>query len=199
MEEAALTEHSAIAAPRATYQDVLDAPEHMVAEIIAGQLHTHPRPRTRHLRAAGKLFSRLDRSFDDGDDGPGGWWITEEPELHLGEDVLVPDLCGWRRETLPALPDAAFIEVVPDWVCEVLSPSTRVVDLTSKRERYSAHSVGHLWLIDPETRILEVFELVDRTWSLRMTAKDADQVTAPPFDAVTLDLAALWLPAPEGS
>lgn len=150
----------------------------------------------RHLRAAGKLFSRLDRSFDDGEDGPGGWWITEEPELHLGEDVLVPDLCGWRRETLPTIPDAAFIEVVPDWVCEVLSPSTRIVDLTSKRECYSAHGVGHLWMIDPETRILEVFELVDRAWSLCMTAKADDVVAAPPFDAIELDLSALWLPDP---
>ncbi len=178
---------------------MLDAPEHLVAEIIAGQLHTHPRPRMRHLRAAGKLFSRLDRSFDDGDGGPGGWWIAEEPELHLGEDVLVPDLCGWRRETLPTLPDAAFIEVVPDWVCEVLSPSTRATDLTSKRERYRLHGVGHLWLIDPETRVLEVFRLIDRAWSLQLSARDAESVSAPPFDAVTLDLTALWLPAPDGS
>ncbi|MGF1502639.1 MAG: Uma2 family endonuclease [Paracoccaceae bacterium] len=194
-----MSEQSAVLTRPVTYQDVLDAPEHLVAEIIAGELHTHPRPRTRHGRVTLKLSSRLDRAFDDGIDGPGGWWIAEEPELHLGEDVLVPDICGWRRETLPALPDAAFIEVVPDWVCEVLSPSTRVTDLTTKRERYRVHGVGHLWLIDPETRILEVFGLVDRAWSLRLTAKDAEKVSAPPFDAISLDLSALWLPAPDGA
>lgn len=176
-----------------TYQDVLDAPEHMVAEIICGQLHLHPRPSTRHLRAAGKLFSRLDRSFDEGEDGPGAWWILEEPELHLGTDVLVPDLCGWRRERLAAVPDAAFIDVTPDWVCEVLSPSTRSTDLTIKRDRYARQGVRYLWLIEPETRVLEVFERAEDGWTLALTGGDNDTVRAPPFDAVALYLSTLWL------
>jgi Uma2 family endonuclease len=110
---------------RATYQDVLDAPEHRVAEIVDGTLHTHPRPAALHVHASSVLGRRIGNPYGDGLDGPGGWWILDEPELHFGEDVVVPDLAGWRRERMPALPDTAYFTLAPDWVCEVLSASTR--------------------------------------------------------------------------
>ena len=93
---------------RATYQDVLDAPPHKVAEVISGTLHTHPRPAARHAWASSGLGMKIDPPFNYGDDGPGGWWIVFKPELHLGEDIVVPDLAGWRRETMPKYPDAAY-------------------------------------------------------------------------------------------
>ena len=180
----------------ATYQDVLDAPEHMVAEVIAGTLYTQPRPASRHARASSGLGIRIGRPFDYGDDGPGGWWIVDEPELHLGDNILVPDLAGWRRETMPEYPDSAFFTVAPDWVCEVLSPSTRRIDLTGKRPIYAREGVSYLWLVEPTDRTLEAFELKDGLWSLLATAKDDDQVSIPPFDAITFNLGDLWPPAP---
>jgi Uma2 family endonuclease len=137
-------------APRpATYQDVLDAPPNMVAELVAGRLHLQPRPAARRARASFKLGARLDDPFDNGVGGPGGWYFAIEPELHLGEDVLVPDLAGWRRARMETFPDTAAIELAPDWVCELLSPGTRRFDLTEKRDLYGANGVGHLWLADP--------------------------------------------------
>ena len=118
---------------RATYQDVLDAPAHQVAEIIEGTLHTHPRPAPRHTLASSTLGNELGPPFHRGRGGPGGWWILDEPELHLGEDILVPDLAGWRRERMAELPDTAYLTLAPDWVCEVLSASTRKLDLHEKR------------------------------------------------------------------
>ena len=118
---------------RATYQDVLDAPAHRVAEIVEGTLHTHPRPAMPHARASWVLGGKIGGPFDYGPSGPGGWWLSFEPELHLGEDVLVPDLAGWRRERMPKYPETAYVTLAPDWVCEVLSPSTRRLDLPGKR------------------------------------------------------------------
>ena len=112
-------------AARATYQDVLDAPEHLVAELIDGTLYTHPRPAPRHATAGAGLLGRLRPAFDRGDDGPGGWRMLYEPELHLDDEILVPDLAGWRRERMPELPDTAYFTLTPDWICEVLAPSTR--------------------------------------------------------------------------
>ncbi len=177
---------------RATYQDVLDAPEHMVAEIIAGTLYTQPRPAMPHARASSAIGGEIYGPFDRGRGGPGGWWIIDEPELHLGEDILVPDLAGWRRETMPEIPDAAYCTVVPDWVCEVLSPSTRRIDLHEKRPIYARENVRHLWFVDPVARDLEAFELRKGEWVLIATAKDDDPVSVPPFDAITFNLGDLW-------
>ncbi|MYK89894.1 MAG: Uma2 family endonuclease, partial [Acidobacteria bacterium] len=123
--------------PRATYQDVLDAPPHRVAEIVDGVLHTNPRPAMPHARASSSLGVKIGGPFDHDAGGPGGWWIIDEPELHLGEDILVPDLAGWRRERMPVYPDAAYCTLAPDWVCEILSPSTRKLDLHGKRPVYA--------------------------------------------------------------
>ena len=177
---------------QATYQDVLDAPPHKVAEVIAGTLHTHPRSAMRHAWASSGLGMKIGSPFNYGDDGPGGWWIVFEPELHLGEDIVVPDLAGWRRETMPEYPDAAYCTIAPDWVCEVLSPSTRQLDLNEKRALYAREGVGNLWFVDPDARTLEVFELREGQWLLLATLADDAPVSLPPFDAVTFPLDALW-------
>ncbi len=177
---------------RATYQDVLDAPAHEVAEVVAGTFHTHPRPAARHAWASSRLGGRLDGPFNPGAGGPGGWWIVDEPELHLGEDIVVPDLASWRRETMPEYPDAAFFTIAPDWVCEVLSQSTRRLDQGEKRDLYAREGVRHLWFVDPDSRTLEAFELHEGQWLLLATLVDDAPVSIPPFDAVTFRLDALW-------
>lgn len=189
-----MTEQSAIVARPATYRDVLDAPEHMIAEILDGRLHLQPRPRSRHAVACSALGSGIGGPFHFRPDGPGGWWILDEPEVHLGADVLVPDLAGWRRETLPEMPDVPFLEQAPDWVCEVLSPATAARDRGTKREIYRRHGVGHLWLVDPDARLLEAFALEGESWVLTLTASGDETARVPPFDAVDLALAPLWLP-----
>jgi len=125
--------------------------------------------------------------------GPGGWWILDEPEIHLGGDVLVPDIAGWRRERMPVLPDTAWFELAPDSVCEVLSPSTARTDRALKMPIYAREGVPHLWLVDPDARTLEVYRLLDDShWLLLATLKDDDPVSQPPFDAITFPLATLW-------
>ena len=180
------------AVPRATYQDVLDAPAHRVAEIVDGTLYTHPRPAMPHALASSRLGGELTGPFDRGRGGPGGWWIIDEPELHLGEDILVPDLAGWRRKRMPDYPDTAYVTLAPDWVCEVLSASTRKHDLHGKRPVYAREGVGYLWLVDPVDRTLEAFELRQQQWVLIAGAKDDDPVCIRPFDAVTFGLGDLW-------
>ncbi|MYH58919.1 MAG: Uma2 family endonuclease [Boseongicola sp. SB0675_bin_26] len=177
---------------RATYQDVLDAPPHKVAEVIAGSLHAHPRPASRHAWASSGIGAKISPPFNYGDGGPGGWWIVFEPELHLAEDIVVPDLAGWRRETMPEYPDAAYFTIAPDWVCEVLSPPTRRLDRSEKRALYAREGVRHLWFVDPDARTLEAFELRDGQWVLLGTLAGDAPVSLPPFDAITFPLDALW-------
>ena len=179
-------------ARRATYQDVLDAPAHRVAEIIDGTLYTHPRPAMPRALATSSLQGDLSNPFQFGRGGPGGWWIIFEPELHLGEDVVVPDLAGWRRERMPEYPDTAYVTLAPDWVCEALSASTRKVDLHEKRPIYAREGVPYLWLVDPTDRTLEAFELHDGQWLLIASAKDDEPVSIRPFDAITFSLGDLW-------
>ena len=176
----------------ATYEDLLQAPPHLVAEILCGRLQTHPRPAPRHARSSSALTGKLFDPYDSGDGGPGGWWILDEPELHLGRDVLVPDLAGWRRERMPALPETAWFELAPDWVCEVLSPSTAQTDRSLKLPLYAEHGVGHIWLVDPELRTLEAYRLEHGNWLLLATLKEDDQVSLPPFDATAFSLGLLW-------
>ena len=178
---------------RATYQDVLDAPPHMVAEVIDGVLYTFPRPAIPHSRAGSRLGVHLGGPFDSSGGIPGGWWILDEPELHLGEDILVPDLAGWRRERVPRLPDAAYWTLSPDWVCEVLSPSTRKLDLGTKRDIYARERVAHMWLVDPDARSLETFELRDGEWRALAKLTGNRPVSQPPFEAVSFPLGDLWI------
>lgn len=176
----------------ATYDDLLKVPDHLVAEIVDGELFTSPRPANRHARASAGLSGKLAPPFDHGDGGPGGWWITFEPELHLGADVLVPDLAGWRRERMPAYPDAAYFDLAPDCVCEVVSPSTGRLDRVQKMPKYAANEVRHLWLVDPLLRTLEIFRLEHGRWLLLGTHGGDETVRAEPFDAIEIRLASLW-------
>lgn len=176
----------------ATYQDVLDAPPNMVAEIASGRLHLHPRPAQRHSGASFAMAGELFRPFRGGPDDPGGWLFGMEPELHLGDDILVPDLAGWRRERMPSFEDAAFFTLAPDWACEILSPSTRRFDLGEKRALYGQHGVAHLWLVDPDVRTLEAFTLAGGKWVLDATFQDGDEVRAAPFEALGFSLGTLW-------
>lgn len=180
------------AIPRATYQDVLDAPPHKVAEIVDGTLHLNPRPAPRHAWASAGLGDAVGPPFNRGRGGPGGWRILAEPELHLGEDILVPDIAGWRRERMPELPEEAYFSLAPDWVCEILSPSTRMLDLGVKRGIYAREGIPHLWFVDPEARTLEAFELRNDQWVLLETLKENDAVSLPPFEAISFSLGDLW-------
>ena len=195
MLNAAAAEHTpdmgtALAKP-ATYEDLLQVPEHRVAEILNGELHTHPRPSPRHARAASALGGKLSDPFDIGRGGPGGWWILGEPEIHLDDQVIVPDLAGWRRERLPALPDSAWIDLAPDWVCEILSASTAKTDRTIKVPLYAIHEVAWLWLIDPTLKTLEAFVLRGGRWTIEATLGDSDTVALPPFEACPFPLSDL--------
>jgi Uma2 family endonuclease len=179
---------------RASYQDVLDAPRHMVAEVLDGVLYTHPRPALLHAQAASVLGGEVIPAFCRGRGGPGGWTILDEPELHLGPepDIVVPDLAGWRKERLPVVPDQAFLTLGPDWVCEVLSRSSEGIDRSKKLPIYAREGVGHAWLLDPIVRTLEVFRLDGGGYRLVQTWCDDEVARAEPFDAVELELGALW-------
>lgn len=180
---------------RATYEDVLNAPEHKVAEILDGELVLSPRPAPRHAVVSSRLGMVL-APFDDGRGGPSGWWILDEPELHFGEHVLVPDLGGWRRDRMPTIPDEPYFTLAPDWVCEVLSPSTQKNDRSRKLRIYAEAGVAHAWLVDPLERTLEVLRLKDGAWSIVGVCVDSEVVRVHPFEAIQLELARLWPDAP---
>jgi Uma2 family endonuclease len=177
---------------RATYEDVLAAPAHRVAELLHGVLHTNPRPAGPHTAVTSALGEELGPPFKRGRGGPGGWILLDEPELHLGEHVLVPDLAGWRRKRMPTVADAPYFTLPPDWVCETLSPSTAKIDKTEKLPIYAEHCVAHAWLIDPALRTLEVLRLESGRWSIVAAHRDDAKVRAEPFDAIELDLGVLW-------
>lgn len=182
------------AAPRpARYEDLFDLPENMVGEIIAGQMHTQPRPAPAHALATSNLGIELGQPFGRGRGGPGGWWILDGPELHLNADIFVPDLAGWRRERMPVLPQTAWFEMAPDWVCEVLSLTTARTDRILKLPRYAAAGIAHCWLIDPEVRTLEAFANQDGHWLLLGTWGGDDEASIDPFAAVPLSLDGLWV------
>jgi Uma2 family endonuclease len=178
--------------PPPTYADLVALPSHVVGEILAGELHATPRPRLRHGRAGWRLTSSLDLPFDRGTGGPGGWLFLAEPELHLADDIVVPDLAGWRRERLPEVPDAAFLTLAPDWVCEIASPSTQRLDRGVKMDIYLREGVGHLWLLDPIERFVEVFRRQDNAWVRAGSWTGDTPARIEPFDAVEIDLTAIW-------
>lgn len=178
---------------KATYEDVLTAPRHQVAEIIAGELRLSPRPAKPHAAAATALGEELGPPFKRGRGGPGGWILLFEPELHLREDILVPDLAGWRRERLPVLTnDEPFFTLPPDWVCDVPSRATSRSDRSEKLPIYARDGVKHAWLVDPMDRTLEVLRLDGGRWSILAVHRDDEQIRAEPFDAIELDLGVLW-------
>jgi Uma2 family endonuclease len=174
----------------ATYDDLCEVPDNYVAEIFDGELYASPRPALPHTHAATVLGTKLGPLHHR---GPGGWVILDEPELHFGNDVLVPDIAGWRRERLPAVPADAYLTLPPDWVCEVLSPSTETIDRKTKLRIYARQNVAHAWLVDPLKQTLEVLVLDSGRWVLLETHEGGASVRAAPFAAVELDLGALWI------
>ena len=176
----------------ATYADLETVPEHLVAEILFGSLVTHPRPVPGHAAAQGAVANEVIGPFQRGRGGPGGWVFMIEPELHLGPHVVVPDIAGWRRERLHHMPTTAFVDTPPDWVCELLSPSTENIDRGPKRRIYATYGVSYMWFLDPDKRRLEAYVLRDGQYVLHETFDGGDEVKAPPFDAVPFPITALW-------
>jgi Uma2 family endonuclease len=187
---------SRMALPRkkpATYEDVLAAPEHLVAEIVDDELYTSPRPAAPHAVASSALLVEIAGAFGHGRQGNrGGWVILMEPELHIVGQVMVPDLAGWRRERMPEVRSVPFFDLAPDWLCEVVSPSTGALDRAKKLPHYARAGVGHVWLVDPTPKTLEIYRLDRGGWRLEATHEGDTTVNATPFDAAALDLTRLW-------
>lgn len=181
---------------RATYADLEKVPENMVAELIDGDLYASPRPAGPHARFATALAMDIGPPYDRGRSGPGGWWIVFEPEVHftLNEQVLVPDLGGWRRERMPRIPKDQRFVVSPDWVCEVISPSSLRIDRGKKMRIYAEHGVPWMWLVDPIGRMLEVLTLDGGSWKYAGTFSGDDVVRADPFPEAEIDLGSIWGP-----
>ena len=181
-----------IAQKPATYADIEALPAHVVGEILFGHLVTHPRPTRRHGGATSALGGVVTGSHQFGIGGPGGWIFIDEPELHLGPHVVVPDIAGWRRERMTEPADRAWFEIAPDWVCETLSPRTEKYDKGDKRRIYAHYRVEHLWLLDPRARSLEVFRRQEQDWLLTHTFFETEAVRAPPFAEIEFSLGLLW-------
>lgn len=177
------------------YEQLLSLPEYVIGEIINGRLYTQPRPAGPHAAASAALEGELYGPYHKGRGGPGGWWILTEPELHFVRDteVLVPDLAGWQRQRLPKIPAGHRFEVVPDWVCEILSPRTAKTDRNEKMPVYARYGVAYLWLVDPIARTLEVFRLQNGRWLVVGLYRDNAEVSPPPFQESVLSLADLWV------
>jgi len=182
---------------RATYDDLLNLPDNVVGELIGGELIVSPRPASPHARAASMLGVELGPFDRDkgGPGGPGGWWIIDEPELHFHGDVLVPDLAGWRRERMPRFPSVPAFELAPDWVCEILSPSTAVIDRTKKLSIYAREGVGHIWLVDPLLRTVEVLRLGEGQWVVAMVLgpDSGPNARIEPFTEREIEIARFWV------
>ena len=178
------------------YDAYASVPPHQHAEIVRGTLYVMSRPAPRHANAASMMGAEIGGPFQRGRGGPGGWWILDEPELHLvAKEPVVPDLAGWRVERMPELPETAYFTLVPDWVCEVLSRSTEKLDRDEKLPLYAEHGVRHVWLVDPIAKSLEVYTLGEAgRWREVRTHRGDTPVRAEPFDAIELDLSALWSP-----
>ncbi|HJQ38699.1 MAG TPA: Uma2 family endonuclease [Thermoanaerobaculia bacterium] len=173
----------------ATYEDLIAVPENMVAELIDGELYASPRPPGPHIRARSALGGLIGPPFDFGKGGPGGWWILFQPELHFGRDVLVPDLAGWRKERMPQIPTGHFY-VVPDWVCEVISPSSERLDRLKKMPIYAREGVPFAWFVDPLQQLLSARKLQEGEWILREYG--ADKLRVEPFEAIEIEMSHVW-------
>lgn len=174
------------------YDRLVALPEHLVGEILDGELVASPRPRPVHSHASLVLSWALGGPYGQGVGGPGGWWLFIEPEIHLEPQVVVPDLAGWRRERLPAIPDDPYFTLAPDWVCEIISPATARIDRGVKRRIYAEAGIGWFWIVDPAKRTLEVLENRTGTWVTAASTAGPDTIAAPPFPAAPIPLAALW-------
>ena len=177
------------------YGQLSALPENLVGEIVNGRLHTRPRPSGPHAVAESSLGDELIGPYQKGKGGPGGWWIIIEPEVHfvLNEVVTVPDLAGWRRARMPRPPEGHRFEVIPDWVCEILSSSTEKFDRTEKMPLYAQYGVRYFWVINPVEKTLEAYELIEDRWTLMGVFKDEQVVQIAPFQEVAIALPDLWI------
>lgn len=177
-----------------TWEDLVQTPDDgRTYEVIHGGLEAMPLPRPAHSLVQVNISGELWGPFHKGRGGPGGWWILIAPGVRLAtHEIVAPDLVGWRRERLPRLPEERPIDVRPDWVCEVLSPSHLRRDRVVKADLYQQTGIPHLWLVDPEERLLEAFELRQGAWVRLGAWGDDARVRIPPFDAVELDVGSLF-------
>lgn len=178
---------------QANYNDLLGLPENMIGEIIDGELSVTPRPSFDHAHAGSILGGELVPAYRLGRGGPGGWIILDEPEIWLSEHILVPDLAGWRKERLLGLPKTEWRSVSPDWVCEIVSPGTARIDKVRKMPIYAQFGVQHLWVVDPATRTLDVFQLDSGRWVLLASFAEDDRVRAEPFQDLEIELGNFWM------
>ncbi len=181
-----------LAKREATYEDLCRLPDNVVGEIVNGDLIATPRPLYRHGNVASGLGMAIGPPYHYGRGGPGGWWILDEPEIHLGKHVLVPDLAGWRKERMPSLPEEHWTSLPPDWICEILSQHTAHLDRVRKMPVYAGYGVPLVWIVDPANKALEGFRLESGRWVLRGSFAEHDKAAAEPFQEVEIDLGALW-------
>lgn len=176
------------------YDQLCALPDGIRGELINGQLRTQPRPSGPHALASSRLESDIEGPYSRGRGGPGGWWIIIESEVHFIRDleVVVPDIAGWQKEHMPRIPEGHRFEVVPDWVCEVLSPSTKSTDREEKMPVYARFGVAYSWLVDPKTRTLEAYAQAEGKWLPLGSFRDDDVVRVAPFETITIYLADLW-------
>jgi Uma2 family endonuclease len=177
----------------ATYEELYSIPEDMIGEIVNGELIVTPRPGPRHMNVTTILGEELGPPYRRGRGGPGGWIFLIEVEIKLGEDIVVPDLAGWRKERFPTKTEHNWIPVAPDWVCEVLSPSTFRNDKVRKMPLYACHNVGHIWLIDPGAMTMDAFRLESGRWALLASFSEDDKVRIEPFQEIEIHLGDLWM------
>jgi len=178
----------------ATYDDLYNIPANMTGEIIDGELFVSPRPSVEHTRVASTLGYAIGPSYDFGEGGgPGGWIILDETEIKLEEDTFVPDIAGWKKERFFNPEGQNWVSVTPDWVCEILSPSSVRHDRIIKARTYAKHRIPYFWLIDPRDRLLQVFKLESGRWVTLEDYAEDDKVRAEPFQEIEIDLAKLWL------
>ena len=181
----------------AIYEDLYSIPENMIGQIINGELIAMPRPSPKHCNVVSGIGFEIGPPYRFGRGGPGGWVILDEPEIKLGQDIFVPDLAGWKKERLTKFPNTNYISVPPDWVCEVLSPSTEKTDRAKKMPIYALFGVPYLWLINPVEEIFEVYKLDSGRWMLFSVYAENDKVRAEPFQEIEIDLQNLWFEAEE--
>jgi Uma2 family endonuclease len=176
----------------ATYRDLEELPDTVIGQIVDGDLYASPNPGAWHQYTSMSLLAEIGLAFHKGRGGPGGWWVLRAVEVHFAMDVVVPDVAGWRRERMPELPRTPAIELPPDWVCEVLSPSTQLLDRGPKLRLYGRVGVRHLWFVDPIAQTLEILRHERDGWLVVETYGGDEKVRAEPFDAVALDLSGWW-------
>jgi Uma2 family endonuclease len=181
----------------ATFEDLLKLGEDVRAEVIAGELLASPAPLPRHSKAQGAIRRFIGGPYDDDDGhgGPGGWWIFVEVDIRLTtHNIVRPDVAGWRRERLAQPGGVRPIEVIPDWICEIASPSTAARDRVTKRALYARHRVPHYWIVDPEARTLEALILDGDHWTEAGAWDSSAVARIPPFTDVEIEVGRLFLP-----